>query len=278
MWPWLDSSGRFSALKLAVLIALAIPAAMVAADAVMGALGPRPFNTALRPLGLWSIRFLFIAMAVTPLAAAWRWPQLFELRRMIGVAAAVYIVAHLVLYTGQEMWRVVHVAGEIVSRIYLAIGFTALTGLVALGVTSTDGMMRRMGRNWGRLHRAIYVIAPLAAVHFFMQSKANVTEPMLMMGLYAWLMGWRLMAERAPRRRPSARAVAAMGAAAAVLTALGEALYFYVKMGASPWLVLALNVNTAIGWRPAWGVAAVAAVVPLGMVLRGLAARRVAPA
>jgi sulfoxide reductase heme-binding subunit YedZ len=278
MWPWYDQSGRFSAFKLAVLVALCVPAVLVAADFVLGQLGPRPYNTALRQFGLWCIRFLFIALAVTPLASIANWPKLFEVRRMIGVGAAAYIVIHLVLYMGQEKWRLLHVGAEIAVRIYLTIGFVGLVGLVVLAVTSTDGMMRRLGRKWARLHRTIYFIAVMAIVHFFIQSKANVAEPLMMTGFYLWLMGWRGLARRAPRRRPGARALVGLGLAVVVLTALGEAGYYHFKTGVDVARVLAVNFDPGAGLRPAWGVVAAALAMTVILALRGRDRRRLAAA
>src|SRR3546814_11157923 len=93
------------------------------------------------------------------------------LRRQIGVAAMCYALLHLTLYTASEAWMLGKVVPEIVSRFYLTIGFVAVLGLVALGITSTDGMLRRMGgRNWQRLHRLVAVIAVPAGVHFLPQT------------------------------------------------------------------------------------------------------------
>ena len=84
-------------------------------------------------------------------------------------------------------------ASEIVLRFYLAIGFVALSGLIALGVTSTDAAMKRMGKRWKQLHRLVYPIGVLALLHFFIQTKANVGEPVFVAGLFVWLMLWRLL-------------------------------------------------------------------------------------
>ena len=108
------------------------------------------------------------------------------------MAALFYALAHLFLYTWDLKFDVVRVALEIVQRFYLTIGFVALLGLVALGSTSTDAAIRRLGSNWGRLHRIVYVIGVLAAFHFFIQSKADVYEPTLMAGLFVLLMLYRL--------------------------------------------------------------------------------------
>src|SRR6266849_5410790 len=126
----------------------------------MGWLQPQPYTAAIREIGLWTIRLIFIALAITPLRGVLQWSRLILVRRMIGVAAFAYALTHLSLYTADQMFDLVKVASEIVSRIYLTIGFAAVIGLSALAATSTDGMIRRLGgRNWQRLHRLVYLIA-----------------------------------------------------------------------------------------------------------------------
>ena len=117
-------------------------------------------------------------------------------------------------------------------RIYLTIGFAALLGLAALAATSTDGMIRRLGaRRWQRLHRLVYAIALLAVVHYCMQSKLDLWEPTIMAGLYGWLIFYRVLARPVgARSRLSLRGVAMLGVAAAVLTASGEAAYFWHRL------------------------------------------------
>src|SRR4030095_1145108 len=118
------------------------------------------------------------------------WPRLMQVRRMVGVAAFAYAAVHLALYVADEAFDLRKVAVEIVLRIYLAIGFVSLLVLTAMAVTSTDGMVRRLGGGgrWRRLHQLVYGAALLSVVHFFMQTKFNVSEPWVMAGLFAWLM------------------------------------------------------------------------------------------
>src|SRR5579872_3684615 len=192
--PWNDYSGRLSPLKLAVFIALFLPAAWVALSLPLGWLGARPFNEAIHQIGLWTIRFIFIALAITPLRAILQWQRLILVRRMVGVAAFAYALTHLLLYTASEGFDLAKVASEIVLRIYLTIGFFALLGLAALAATSTDAMVRHLGRRWQSLHRLVYVIALLAVIHYWMQSKLEVWEPTIMAGIYLWLIGYRGLA------------------------------------------------------------------------------------
>ena len=165
-YPWNDYSGRLSPLKLAVFVALFGPGLWTALSFGLGWLQPQPFTAAIREIGLWTIRLIFIALAITPLRQALQWPRLILVRRMIGVAAFAYAITHLTLYTADQMFDLAKVASEIALRIYLTIGFTAVLGLAALAATSTDGMVRRLGRRWQKLHRLVYLIALLAAVHF----------------------------------------------------------------------------------------------------------------
>ena len=98
MYPWQDYSGRLSPLKLAVFVALFLPALWTAFAFGMGWLQPRPFTEAIHQVGLWMLRFLFIALAITPLRQIVQWPRLILVRRMIGVAAFAYGLAHITLY------------------------------------------------------------------------------------------------------------------------------------------------------------------------------------
>ncbi|MDH3240866.1 MAG: ferric reductase-like transmembrane domain-containing protein [Alphaproteobacteria bacterium] len=274
MGPWFDRSGRLSVLRIAVLCGLAAPAAWIAAGLAFGTLGAEPVKGALHLAGLWAIRLLFVTFAISPLSAAMGWTRLFDVRRMIGVAAFAYAAAHFALFAVDQKLDLAKVASEIVLRFYLAIGFAALVGLAALAATSSDRAVRAMGRNWQRLHRAAYGIGLLAAVHFFIQSKANVAEPLMMLGFYVWLMAARLplfdrSRGRAARRRAAGLLrFAAAGAGAVALTALAEAGWFAFKFGAAGLRVLPTNLTGEAGTRPAWGVA-----LALGLVLAVKAAQ-----
>jgi methionine sulfoxide reductase heme-binding subunit len=280
LYPWQDYSGRTSPLKLAVFVALFGPAAWTALSFLMGWLQPQPFAAAIREIGLWTIRLIFIALAITPLRQILQWPRLILVRRMIGVGAFAYAIAHLSLYTADQMFDLFKVASEIVHRIYLTIGFTAVIGLAALAATSTDGMIRRVGaRNWQRLHRLVYGIALLAVLHYCMQSKLDLWEPTIFAGIYGWMMGYRLLARYlGVRGRLPLLWVGALGVMAAVATALGETAYFWIAFGVDPVRVIAANWSLVTGVRPApivLGLAlAVAAAGALRAVMRIPAKRR----
>ena len=208
MYPWDDYGGRVSPLKLTVFAALFVPAGWVAFAYGFGLLGARPLNEAIHQIGLWTIRLIFLALAVTPLRQLLQWPRLILVRRMIGVAAFAYVLIHFSLYTASQAFDLDKVASEIVHRVYLTIGFTALLGLAALAATSTDGMVRRLGgRRWQLLHRLVYAIGVLAVIHYCFQSKLDLWQPTIMAGLLFWLFGYRLLLWRLWRARASGAAV-----------------------------------------------------------------------
>jgi hypothetical protein len=166
-------------------------------------------------------------VGTTPLRQILQWRRLLLLRRMIGVAAFAYIVAHFLLYATDQAFDVPKIASEIVLRVYLTIGFIALLRLAVLAATSTDAIIRRMGRlNWERLHRFVYAIGILAVIHFCFQSKLELWELTWMAGLLGWLLLYRVMARVGGiRGRLSLGWAAGLSVAAAFGTALGEATF-----------------------------------------------------
>jgi sulfoxide reductase heme-binding subunit YedZ len=276
MYPWHDYGGRVSPLKLVVFIALFLPAAWVLVAYAGGLLGARPLNEAIHQIGLWTIRLIFLALAVTPLRQILQWQRLILVRRMVGVAAFAYVLLHFSLYVTSQAFDLGKVASEIALRIYLTIGFTALLGLAALAATSTDGMVRRLGaRRWQRLHRLVYAIGVLAVIHYCFQSKLDEWQPTIMGGLLAWLLGYRLLLWRFGRRGHLALAwVGALSLAAALATAFAEALYFRLAFHAPLLRVLDADLSLQTGVRPAIVVLAIALAVTIAGALREAATRQ----
>jgi sulfoxide reductase heme-binding subunit YedZ len=261
LYPWHDYSGRTSPLKMAVFVALFGPALWTALSFAIGWLQPQPFTAAIREIGLWTIRLIFIALAITPLRSVLQWPRLILVRRMIGVAAFAYAITHLSLYTADQMFDLAKVASEIAQRVYLTIGFTALIGLVALAGTSTDAMVRNLGATrWQHLHQAAYLIGGLALIHYFQQTKADVSVPTFTAGVFAWLMGYRIMLKlRKARGEPSTLVLVGLGVAAAAVTMAAEAVGIAIVFNVSPLTVLGLNFDFDIDLdmiRPGWLVLA----------------------
>ena len=261
--PWTDRTGKFSPLKAAVLAGLCVPALLLAYNAAVGGLAPvpagplgaRPLTAAIHETGDWALRFLVLSLAVTPLRRIAQWPKLILVRRMVGLAALFYGLAHFVLYIADQKWDLVHVASEIVLRFYLTIGFVALLGLSVLGATSTDAMIRRLGGNWNRLHKIVYGIGILAAVHFFMQTKADVYQATLIAGFFILLMiyriaNWRGLALSSPI------VLAGLAVLGGLATAAAEFAWYGLATGIPPTRVLAANLHFAFQIRPSWWVLA----------------------
>jgi len=186
---------RFAWLKPLVFTAALLPLAWLASTAAFGSLGANPIETINRTLGDWALRFLLIALAVTPLRKITGWTALARLRRMLGLFAFFYVCLHVSSYVGldqffdwQAIWK------DVLKRRYITFGMGALLLLIPLAVTSTDGMIRRLGgRRWRAMHRAVYLVLPLAALHFWMMVKADHSRPLLYGAIGAGLLGYRVV-------------------------------------------------------------------------------------
>ena len=269
--PWRDGRGRFLPFKAAVLASLFLPGILYAVWLYTDALGERPVTEAIHGTGLWAIRLLLVSLAITPFARALEWNGLLLVRRNVGVAAACYAVVHLFLYVVDQKYALGTVISEIALRFYLTIGFVALLAMLALAVTSTDGWVKTLRGNWKRLHKLAYPICAVALLHFFIQSKLNVSEPVFVAGLFIWLMLWRGTPEVWRRRRGVAPAAALYGALAivsALATAGLEFTWYGLATKVNPWRVLAANESIARGLRPAHWVLVVAALLTVLFVAR----------
>jgi sulfoxide reductase heme-binding subunit YedZ len=157
-------------------------------------LGADPVKKLEHECGKTALNFLLLTLSVTPVRTLTGLPQLLRLRRMLGLFVFFYAVVHFTVYLVLDLELNFPLLGaDIVKRPYITVGFTALLLLVPLALTSTNGMMRRLGRRWQSLHRLIYVIAALAVWHFYWQVKRDVREPLLYLGVLALLLGYRLV-------------------------------------------------------------------------------------
>jgi methionine sulfoxide reductase heme-binding subunit len=264
--PWRDRHGRFLPLKAAVLAAGFIPGTVLAFWWANGMLGGRPVTEVIHGTGDWAIRYLLISLAITPAARVLNWPRLLTVRRVVGVTALGYALTHLSLYVVDQKFHLCVVVSEIALRFYLTIGFIVLLGISVLGVTSTNDWARRLGPWWKRLHRAIYVLGAIALLHYFIQSKSNVSEPVFFSGLFVWLMLWRALPMAWQRGVMGQLAVTV---AAACATAGIEFAWYALATGINPWRVLAVNEGFSFGLRPTHYVA----LVGLGVTLLSLVRR-----
>lgn len=163
-------------------------------------LGADPVARLLHELGEWALRLLVITLAITPLRFLFGQPWLIGLRRMLGLFGFTYVLLHFLVWLTLDQglyWG--GILTDIGKRPFITLGFAAFLMLIPLAVTSTNKMMRRLGRNWQRLHRLIYVIVPLGVWHFYWLVKKDVTEPLIYAAITAFLLGYRYW--RARRRQ-----------------------------------------------------------------------------
>ncbi|MBN9512115.1 MAG: ferric reductase-like transmembrane domain-containing protein [Alphaproteobacteria bacterium] len=252
-------------LRLTTLFALCVPAANLAWRWYAGDLDPRPVTLATHATGDWAVTLLLVSLALTPARALFDWIPLIHIRRRIGVAAALYALAHLLIYVFDQKWNLIVVATEIVKRFYLTIGFVALLALVALAVTSTNGWQRRLKRNWKRLHWLVYPAVAVALVHFFIQSKVKIGEAAFAAGLFLWLMLWRVLPVKL---RTSFAGLLLLAAAATLGAVVIEATWYGLVNKIDPMRVLAANIDVDLLPRPAHKVLGVSLLVIVLVALR----------
>jgi methionine sulfoxide reductase heme-binding subunit len=254
---WRDKRGRLSWLRIATLALLLFPLAKALFDADAIIHGARPINDMIHRAGFWALIFLGVTLAVTPFRRIARYGNLVDVRRMLGVGCFCYIAVHLTLFAadkGFDLGKVVH---EITHRWYLIVGATAWLGLATLAATSTDGMQRRLGGlRWRRLHQAVYIIALLALIHYFQQTKADVTVPAFAASLFGWLLAYRLLAWWRDTDALSTLSIFALSIGVSAATFVGEAIGIGIAFHVSPMRVLDAAFNIQAGIRPGWEVLA----------------------
>jgi sulfoxide reductase heme-binding subunit YedZ len=254
-----EKSGRWSPEKIAAFAVAITPALWLAGLVAMNDLGTRPTMAAIHFCGRWTVRFILASLFVTPARRLLNWNKLINARRTLGVAAACYAVLHFTLFVVDQKFDLLKVASEIALRFYLTIGFAGLTGLIALGVTSTDAAVARLGSRWGTLHRLVYFIGVIAVVHFALQKKLDIYEPTLMTGLLAWLLAYRALYRW--RREVGLPGLVALAIFSTVFTMLFEAAWYGVRTGVPFARVIALNFMLDVDIRPAWWVLAASLAV-----------------
>jgi sulfoxide reductase heme-binding subunit YedZ len=254
---WRDRRGRISILRIAALALLLFPLAKAVWEAGAIAHGARPINELIHRAGFWALVLLGTTLAVTPFRRILRYVNLIDIRRMLGVGTFCYIAAHLALFFADQSYSFAKAFHEITHRVYLIIGAIAWLGLAALAATSTDGMVRRLGAlRWRRLHQAIYAIALLGLIHYFQQTKADVTVPTFAASLFLWLIAYRLLAWWQDKTELSTASLLGLSIAVSLLTFAGEAIGIAVAFHVSPLRVLGTVFDFDAGIRPGWEVLA----------------------
>jgi sulfoxide reductase heme-binding subunit YedZ len=197
---------RIAAFKPLVFALCLLPLALIAGDIWRGTLGADPVAQLEHRTGDWALRLLLATLAITPLRRLTGWHKAIRFRRMLGLFAFFYATVHLTIYLVVDLggfWS--QLLTEIAKRPYITVGFTAWLLLIPLALTSTNAMMRRLGRNWQRLHRLVYVAAALGVLHFLWLVKADHREPAIYLGVLIVLMLLRLPKLAPMRGQPAAQ-------------------------------------------------------------------------
>lgn len=182
--------------KVLVFVAALLPVVYLLAAAFLDRLGSNPAEALIRSSGDWALRFLCVALAVTPVRIVTATPALARLRRMLGLYCFFYAVLHATCYVGLDMGFVMaDVLVDIGKRPFILVGFAAFGILVVLAATSWNGAVRYLGgRRWQTVHRGVYLVAPLAITHFLWMraGKNNFTEVWWYAAILGCLLGFRL--------------------------------------------------------------------------------------
>ena len=175
-----------------------VPLAMLGFDGWRGNLGANPIEFFLRTTGVLTLVFLLVTLAVTPVRKIWGWNELVKYRRMLGLFAFFYAGLHLVTYSiFDKSLNLSAIGADVWQRPFIAVGMLAFFILIPLAVTSTNGMIKRMGgKNWQRLHRLSYAVAVGGVIHYWMIVKSDITYPLLFGLVLALLLGYRYYANR----------------------------------------------------------------------------------
>jgi sulfoxide reductase heme-binding subunit YedZ len=272
IWPWEDRNRRFSWLKASAFALMLLPAIRSAYLVGAGNYGSS-LTVVLEGLtywsGVWATVILLMALTVTPAAAIFRWPAVIDVRRMIGVSALVYTIAHIVIYFAFRHWDFAYIVNDMTTRVTLIVATASTVGLIALGATSVDAAVRYMGaRNWQRLHTTNYVISALAILHVVL-ARGTYTEQYMLTGIFFWLMAWRVLARFG--LGANVKALLILAIASCLVSAFLEAGFLWSRRGFEVPETLGYNFSLAIleiGYPPAWQVLALGLLVALGAAAR----------
>jgi methionine sulfoxide reductase heme-binding subunit len=281
IWPWQDRQRRFSWLKATTFALMLVPAIRTAYLVGVGGYGgtwPLALPALTYWSGVWATVVLLMALAVTPAATIFRWPALIDVRRMIGVSALVYTIAHVVIYFAFRRWDFSSIADDMITRLTLIVATLSTIGLIALGATSVDAAIRYMGaKNWQRLHTTNYVISALAILHVLL-ARGTYTEQYVLTAIFFWLMAWRVLARYGLGTNP--KVLGMLAVTSCLVAALLEAGFLWARRGFGVFDTLGVNFDLAVldfGYPPAWQVLglglAIALIAAAGEARRAKAAR-----
>ena len=188
-------------LRILTFLACLIPFVALVSKVVQNDLGPDPAKELALLTGEWAIRFLLLALAMTPLRQLSGRVEFAQRRRMIGLFALLYASVHFLVWVvfllGLQWGAILE---EVVERPYITVGFSSFVILIALGVTSPRAMVRRLGKNWRRLHRLVYVAGVLAVVHLVWIVRTDLSQALVYGAILAALLGGRVISARSRAR------------------------------------------------------------------------------
>ena len=203
---------QFKAIKASLFVMALLPFARLVLFAFTDRLGANPIEFITRNTGDWTLYFLCITLAVTPLRRLTQWNWLIKLRRMLGLFVFFYVLLHFTTFLWfDHFFDVDEMLKDVIKRPFITVGFSAFLLLIPLALTSTNGMVKRLGgKRWQWLHRTIYVIAPLGILHFWWMKagKHDFAQPILFGFIVAALLlsrvYWNLGQARAQKRQVEA--------------------------------------------------------------------------
>ncbi len=172
-----------------------VPAVLVFTDAleITGRLGANPIEEIQDRFGNWALRFILITLTVTPLRKLTDWNWLIRFRRLFGLFTFFYVLMHFLTWLFLDQGLLLSaIAEDLIERPFITIGFAAFLLLIAMAVTSTNNMRRRLGRRWQELHYSAYAVGLLGVWHYWWQVKKDITEPLVYAAILAVLLALRL--------------------------------------------------------------------------------------
>jgi len=190
------------ALKPVTFIACLIPLGQLLYNAWTDNLSANPIEFITHFTGDWTLIFLLASLSVTPLRKISGWNELIKYRRMLGLFAFFYAVLHFATYMVLDhFFDFPAIVKDVMKRPYVTAGFTGFVLMIPLAITSTAGMIRRLGKRWQQLHRFVYVVGIAGVIHFYWLVKADIRRPVQYGAVLALLLGYRLVVKWMPALR-----------------------------------------------------------------------------
>lgn len=184
---------RFNNLRSLTIVACFMPLLWLLVDIAFDNLGSNPIQALHIRLGDWSLRFLWLTLAITPAQMITKWRGMTDYRQMLGLYAFFYATLHLLAYLMADhdlQWRIIGI--DIIESPYIWLGVLAYSIVFSLALTSSKWAKKRMGKTWKKLHRYIYIAAVAAIIHYYWQLKGNLAEPLFYLIIIVLLLGFRV--------------------------------------------------------------------------------------